>query len=622
MEPRGLANLLKESAKLAADNPDLGVFAEEPVSLDVFIQDAKFLKNPPLSLVQYNAVRAIERIYYPSLYPLLAAELDPKKNSTTIGPAGAFSHEVSDSYWSADIPMINNATLQWGKGSGKDHVCRMCSMRIAYLLMCLVSPQAYFGMPEQDTIHLLNVASSSNQAKEAFFDPITRAVKTGWFKGKAEAHVNSITYMKNVQCISGHSDAEGQEGKNLILGIADEIDAFKSRDELLAVQRGKTPRDPSRSAESILKMLRTSAKTRFPETYKVVRISYPRFRGSMIQQLTAQAEKDIKKNGKKSRHYVSGPLASWDVRPNLKREDFADDYEDDPVTAAAMYECKPARAMNPYFRNTYAVTSCLVETPRPAIVVDYRQEEDTWSPVYSFAEHLIPIQGARYAMHGDLAVNGDRAGISMAHVVKWNDFESVITAEDGTENRFFEKRPFVKVDFALVFESDISSDPPREIQIRWARQLAFELVKRGFHIGSFTFDGFESRDSIQILNAKGIPSKRVSTDLSEDPWKTLRDLMNDARCSLPYSELLEDELLSLTRLHNGKVDHLLGGSKDLADAVACACYGAVELGGQESEAGERSYYASSEFVVGPKTDIPFGLQGSLGLPWGMEQYLP
>ena len=72
-------------------------------------------------------------------------------------------------------------------------------------------------------------------------------------------------------------------------------------------------------------MLKTSASTRFPQNYKRVAISYPRFLGSTIQQLTEEAKTDIAKVGDQvSIYFSSGPYATWDVNPRIKGpEDFA-----------------------------------------------------------------------------------------------------------------------------------------------------------------------------------------------------------------------------------------------------------------------------------------------------------
>jgi hypothetical protein len=984
------AELRKAASEVPAGSAAAGleaIFAEEPVPLTVFVQDQKFLANPPLSEVQYDAVRHIERIYYQATYPQLAEEFETGKRQGRLHIASASAVWREEKYWTAPLRMTNFATLQWGKGSGKDHICRVASMRIAYLLMCLHSPQIYYGMPEQDTIHLLNVASSSGQAQQAFFMPIVRAVKKGWFADKCQPKQNVVSYHKNIESVSGHSDAETQEGLNLLLAIADEIDAFKSKKEMV-VRKGASAREPTKSAEGILNMMRTSSSpqpldalvltpdrgyvrmgdirvgdrvvdpeenfesvveaiypqgvqpvyklvfsdlteaeatgshywvmdklrsprtvrerlqkstevsrelwttdqlrehvqmssyrhhrlrlpassldhvdlgtagvdrpvdayllglllgdggltrttphyttadpqlaeaceaalppgvrmvwagsrsegchsyrlsnrqgllnpltlalksigvwglghadkfvpdvyklapaairlavlqglmdtdgsskggygtfssssrqlrddvswlarslglrarerdypqtgkgtmhvwgvsisetedvrifrlrrklgpiragknraprslmaveysrhaetqciavsapsrlyvtndfvtthnTRFPEVFKNVRISYPRYLGSTIQQLTDAARADFEERGKLSRHYVSGPMSTWEVNPRVKgREAFAEDYREDPIMARAKYECRPARAVNPYFRNVQAVDASFVMVEQMPLSVSYAMEKSdrtdrrVWVPTYQFSDALFPVRGAIYTMHADLAVAGDRAGIAMAHVVDYNEYETITEDEDGAPYTLRETRPKVKVDFVVSYTADQSVEPPREIQIRWARQLCFELIRRGFNIRLFSFDSFQSTDSMQILEARGIDTEKISTDLSEDPWRNLRDLMYEGRIEIPRLSvsgltskavpfLLREELLGLSRLPNGRVDHPADLSKDEADALACAAMTAVQLGGREEGAGERRYYEPDTFSTGGKADLPFGLASLRGV---------
>jgi len=594
-----LAGSLDENPKSDLDS----IFSEEPVPLAVFVRDKKFMGSPELSPVQFETVRHAERVYYPELYSSMGEHFDP--------------------YWAEPTRMVNFINLQWGKGSGKGHVCRTISLRVAYLLLCLRSPQEYYGMPAQDSIHLLNVAMNAQQAQRAFFDPVEKLVRTSpWFKDKAAPTRGAIVYDKNVEAISGHSEAESQEGLNLLLGVADEIDGFKSKEE---VRGNTTGRVPVNTVEGILDMMRTSSSTRFPVTFKNVRISYPRYLGSAIQRLTAQSREDIEKRGEKSRHYVSGPLSTWDVNPNFNKfkrvavegsdelvpEIYVEDYEEDASMAKAKYECKPSKASNPFFRNEFLVKTAFTPTLQQPVEVVYYKSGNAWEVRYEFSEDFKPIKGAQYAMHGDLAVTGDRAGIAMAHTVRKEEFESDVQLEDGSTVTVRELRPIVKVDFVFSYEADKGENPPREIQIRWARELCYELKKRGFRIKRFTFDGFESRDSMQILEKSGIESSKVSTDRSNEPWRNLRDVMYDGRLVAPYRELLIDELLGLTVLPNGKVDHPRLGSKDEADALACAVFGAVEQGGRENEAGETAFYQKSEFFMGPRVELPMGMTHGL-----------
>lgn len=606
----------------APRSPLSRLFVEEPVSLETFIRDRKFLgENWYLSPIQEQAVRQIERVYLPEIYPQMAEEFG--------------------GYWAEQFPTKNLLTLQWGKGSGKDHVCRIASLRVAYLLLCLKSPQRYFGMPEHDSIHMLNIAVNSAQAQRAFFTPLTNYVKKGWFKDRADPKRDYIEYDKNLIAISGHSDAESQEGLNLILGVADEIDAFKARNEMVGL--GNRAREASTSAESILKMLKGSASTRFPYSYKRVAISYPRYLGSTIQIQTKEAKEDIAQYGDaQSIYFASGPYATWDVNPLRKGpEDFASDYRKDPDEAAAMYECRPTRATDAFFRNMSIFKNAVVRPDQP-LTVDYQVSSVTsefthqavrgWEPVFHFEDDFQPVQGARYALHGDLAVKGDRAGIAMSHIEKWEERTEVVEEEGQLPRKSTVVVPVVKTDFVVAFTADTSavdtdgSSLPREIQIRWARVLCFELMKRGFLVARFTFDQFQSTDTIQILANHGIESERVSTDLNNDVYTALKDVASDSRLSMPFDQLLMNELEALSRVGK-KIDHPPAGSKDLADAFAASVVGALAVGGEEDPGGSAVEVGANYFVVGGSEDQQLAgmdevenfFGGVNDLPIGMEE---
>lgn len=589
------------------------IFAEEPVPLDVFIKDRKFLgADWMLSPLQADLVRVIERVYL---------------QDTFLGMADWFG-----GYWADPIPMKNLITAQWGKGGGKDSTVRVSALRVAYLLLCLKSPQKYFKMPEDDSIHILNIAANSAQAHRAFFEPLTKMVKRGWFKDRAEPKRDIIQYDKNLQAISGHSDAESQEGLNIILGIADEIDAFKAKGEM--VGQGNRAREASTSAESILNMIKSSASTRFPANYKRVAISYPRYLGSTIQKLTEEAKKDIAEVGDEaSIYYASGPYATWQVNPRVRGpEDFASDYRKDPEESAAKYECKPYRAVDSFFRNQLIFQQSVKSDHQP-VHVSYEVRETVssetglrvrgWEPKFMFDPGFVAVPGARYAMHGDLAISGDRAGVSLSHVVRWEERVEDQADAEGFISPHSTTVPVVHNDFTISFSADSGAkDPdtgqvlPREIQIRWARELAFELIKRGFWIGSFTFDGFQSSDSMQILTLHGIASSRVSTDKDPGIWRTLKDIASDNRLTMPYSALLMEELAALSRI-NGKIDHPIGGSKDEADSFACSIVGAIALGGEEDDSGE-PIDSGSMFEVGEElAPLIFG-RGAFETPFGMR----
>lgn len=615
-QPRSMKDQILELLKID-EGTSVDAFAEEPVPLTVFVTDEAFVHNPPLSTIQFEAVRLLEQIYLPETYPALVENFGVE--------------------WEP-VRFVNFAYLQWGKGSGKDHVCRIANARVAYLLQCLKSPQDYFGMPAQDWIHTLNVAASATQATRAYFEPLRGLIKDAkCFKDRyrqvqgTEPGRASIQLDKNIEMVSGHSRASTLEGLNILLGIADEISEFKTDEEAEASAAKLGGRSPTGTYQAIMKMIRTSARTRFPRNFKLAAISYPRFKGDAIQQLCARGRMDNDKYGVDepliegsgtSRIYVSGPFSTWDVNPRVTgKEDMREDYDEDPAMSEAMYECKPGFGLNRMFRNDAAIDVTFGEKKPEPLVIDYHWgkevgpdgqplSENGWQAIYYFQD-LHPMAGALYAIHCDLALTGDRAGIAMAHVEQWEEADWE-TSSMGTVHQ---TRPIVKLDFINAFEADIAAQPmAREIQIRWARRLAFELRKRGFLIGIFSFDNFQSADSIQILESQGIPSERLSMDKDATQWNTLRDVMYDGRLKGYHRPVVIEELRGLQRLANGKVDHPPGGSKDEADSVAGAVTGALGLGGSEAGSEEVSTEQEVDYSMPRTKNSPLAMGGSM--EWG------
>lgn len=581
--------MLRDKFQLDAATPAQQLFEEAPVPLDVFVQDKKFLGNPPLYPKQYEVVREIERIFFPETYIVLAAELGE--------------------YWAPPETTKNFIYCELGKGSGKDHLCRIGAARVAYLLSCLKEPQLYYALAPQDDIHTLNVATTAPQARRAFFKPLgTLLQRSPWFKQHLRSEITdlstSIRLSKQIEMVSGHSLAESFEGLNLILAVADEIAAFRAARELMT--RGKELRESSRTAEAIMKVLRSSARSRFPATFKLCAISYPRYKGDPIESLMATARKDIEKKGTASRYFICGPHATWDVNPKVTGpESFQEDYDEDPYTAMAMYECRPQKSPNRFFRNTALIDQAF--PPHPAdkpfpLEVEYywgpNDSEDTlpgqpvawgWQARFQIDEALWPKTGALYALHADLAVSGDRAGIAMSHVRTW------LSQDD--EGRAADNRPVITVDFVGAFESDLTAENPdtgelvqREIQLRWFRRLVRFLIERGFAIQYVTLDGWQSVETVQQLNAWGIAAAVQSIDRTAVPYTTLRDVIYDGRLEAFDDGVIRGEIEALTRLPSGKIDHPADGSKDEADALCGSVLGALRLGGEEGDVPERAEF--------------------------------
>lgn len=562
-------------------------------------------------------------------------------------------------YWTLSVDGPASYVSDFGildHNSGKDSMCRIGVTRAADLMLCLKNPQEYFNMGDADEIHLLNVAASADQARRAFFSPMKRLWQTtpylsqsfrnGYTPGEQSI---SIQLAKGIELVSGHSMAETQEGLNVLVGIADEISAFRTEDELRRAGTVVEGRE-AKTAEGIVKMLRTSARTRFPETFKVAQISYPRFKGDAIQNATAVGEQNLTRHGTASQYYVSGPHATWEVRPGITQEHFRDDYDEDPEMSMAMYECRPSTAVNRFMRNDTAIAHAFARSIPDPIHVEYfwglpegtvesplgPKEGVGWQVKFHFNEEVLqPMAGAAYALHGDIALTGDRAGVAMSHIRTFTEARRAVFTEAQQEavaqtdnllaDPTLEPRPVIRNDFVFSFESDMKATHadgtlnPREIQIRWYRQLVWELIARGFYVASVTFDGFQSADMIQIFESREIESSVLSLDRNDKVYQTFKDVVYDNRLEGYFRPRIIEEVSALRVTPTRKIDHVPGGSKDESDALAGSVYGAILVGGDEGDEPENANVFQFAFTGDGAIATPANFGASAKASMGVDR---
>lgn len=183
---------------------------EEPVPVEVFVQDKRYLGLPPLSPIQLEIVRHSTQIY--------------KKHTLQ-----KFMGEKEGADW-YDRYTDNEVICMLGKGSGKDHCARISVAYTSYLLHCLNDPISYYGKANGVYIDLLNLAVNAQQAQRVFFEPLKNLLLSSPFFNEVgfEPRVSEIFFFSRpVRCFSGHSESEGWEGYEVLTVILDEISAFK-----------------------------------------------------------------------------------------------------------------------------------------------------------------------------------------------------------------------------------------------------------------------------------------------------------------------------------------------------------------------------------------------------------
>jgi hypothetical protein len=431
-----------------------------------------------------------------------------------------------------------------GKGGGKDLVSSLANLRFCYRLALEGPPADYTGLDVKLPITILNIATNAEQANSVYFETFKSLGKSIFKKLGCQEKMGEVIFPNKVIAVSGHSEAEGMEGYNLFSCVLDEIAAFKTEAEL----RGKSVRS-SQSAKYLYDMAKSSIKSRFPKTGKIILISYPRFDGDFILQKYEAGlnQKDVYTEFAKT----------WEFNPYSKEEDFEDERLRDPVQYAAKYLCEPPKAKEAYFQDEARVRAIVNnKLPDPYIQNSFDRLENSFFG-----------KGFEYFIGLDLALRHDRAGLALVHreFIQPDVLSGASTTIRNTK---------LVIDLLKVWEANAA----KEIEFEGIRQFIYLLRDRNFRIKLCLVDSFQSSDLKQILTKSQIPTEnKYSCDKGKKVYDTFKDFVNQGRCecvNCKYTDLLLDEILALSLVTNKKIDHTAGGSKDLSDSVALACYAA------------------------------------------------
>jgi hypothetical protein len=527
-------------------------FDEIPVDAKTFVESADYLGQPQLSLIQYEIVEAMSQIYR-------------KEELQEI-----FGSVAGSQYF--DKYTKNEIILQLGKGSGKDFVSTVACAYIVYKLLCLKDPARYYGKPSGDAIDIINVAINAQQAKNVFFKGFkTKIEKSPWFAGKYNAKADSIEFDKSITVYSGHSERESHEGLNLLLAVLDEISGFASE--------VGTGNEQGKTAENIYKAFRGSVDSRFPDLGKVVLLSFPRYQGDFIskryEDVIAEKEtiekkhlfimnEDLPHNDLNNQfeiaweedtilsYKVPKVLAlkktTWDVNPTRKIDDFKLAFYTDLGDAMMRFACTPTFASDAFFKDKAKLEK----------VMTLRNPVDNFR---RFDESFKPDPDKIYYIHADLAQKHDKCAVAIAHVDKWVNIQVIKDYEQVA--------PMVIVDAVAWWEP--KAEGP--VNLSEVKQWIINLRRQGFNIGVVSFDRWQSFDIQQELKAVGIKTDTVS--VAKKHYEDLAMMIYEERVAIPRIPLLLEEMSELKIMKNTRVDHPRKKSKDLADAVCGAVFGAI-----------------------------------------------
>ena len=527
-------------------------FIETPVDVKTFVQSPEYLGQPLLSDIQYEIVEAMSQIYRKEDLIDLMGETEGTKH---------FNKYTK-----------NELILQLGKGSGKDFISTVACAYVVYKLLCLKDPAVYFGKPPGDAIDIINVAVNAQQAKNVFFKGFrVKVEKSPWFAGKYNPKADSFEFDKGITVYSGHSERESHEGLNLLMAVLDEISGF-------ATEVG-TGNEQGKTADNIYKAFRGTVDSRFPDLGKVVLLSFPRYQGDFISQryeaVIAEKEtierthtfimnEDLPNDDPGNQFEISWDedtilqykiprvfafkRPTWEVNPTRKIEDFKLAFYTDLGDAMMRFACMPTYASDAFFKQKDKLEKCM----------NSRNPLDSFR---RFDETFKPDPDKVYYIHADLAQKHDKCAVAIAHVDKWVSIQVIKDYEQVA--------PIVVVDAVAWWEP--RAEGP--VNLSEVKQWIMNLRRQGFNLGMVSFDRWQSFDIQNELQAVGIRTETVS--VAKKHYEDLAMMIYEERVAIPMIPILLEEMSELKIMKGNRVDHPRKKSKDLADAVCGAVFGAI-----------------------------------------------
>lgn len=496
----------------------------------------------------------------------------------------------------------DGATLCGATSTGKSSIAIVSVLFHAYLLSCLTNPQGVYGLPKPTSIVFAIMAAKPHVMKKVVYMPMRKFLESMPYFQKhmmPDKLIESEMYFpeKNIRIVPAGGDEDAILGEAIIMGVVDEINFCNVvlRSKKAEVTSGRAGMYDQ--AEQIHSTMVRRKKGRFiskgPMIGLVIGSSSTRYKGDFTDK-----RKKLVAEGKLKSEYVYdrrqfdvwpkdrysgktfrlmiGDDAQHDTRillddetapPNAWIENVPEEYREDfttkPYDALRDVLGISNNALAPFIKSRYKIHEC-VEAGRAMGLESFLTRDHV-----ILGEHGMPrVKDNHYCqnpsrpryVHIDLSRNADRCGIAMIR------FEGMRQCKRG--NGMTELLPVAVVELSCSIQPDANN----EIDVAEIRAFVKHLkTKYGYPIKGVSYDGVDSRESIQQWRKDGMRAVMVSVDRTSIPYKQVRDALYDTRLLLLDDDDVTSEFLDLEYDEKkDKIDHTVVGRKDVADAITGA----------------------------------------------------
>lgn len=518
--------------------------------------------------------------------------------------------EINNNWWKGlGFGAHDEATLMGATGTGKTSIAIVTTIYHLYLLSCLMNPQALYGFPKATSIVFAIMGAKPRVVNKVIYLPMRKLIENMPYFQKhfmPDKLIESEMYFaeKNIRVAQAGGDEDAILGEAIIGGIIDEINFMNvvQRSKKAEVSTGRAGLyDQAQQVHSTMQRRKKGRFTRpGPMLGLVIASSSTKYRGDFTDRHKAFVEKHGIKScyiynkrqfdvvpqerfsGKTFRlvigndiHHDTRVLNDDEVVPNgawveSVPIEYIDDFRKKPYDALRDVMGVSHNALAPFIKTRHKIYECVEagkEMGLESILVrDHVILGEHGMPQVKQGVYCANPSRPRY-VHIDLSRNADRCGIAMLRFDGMREVSRSSRGKDDTPMK--ELLPVAVVEMSC----SIAPDANNEIDVAEVRAFVKHLrTKYGYPIRGVSYDGVDSRESIQAWRKDGMRATMVSVDRTSVPYKQFRDAMYDTRVILQNDDEVLSEILDLEYDEDkDKVDHSVNGSKDVSDAI-CGAY--------------------------------------------------
>ena len=487
-----------------------------------------------------------------------------------------------------DGEIFRELVLVLGRRSGKDVLASLiASYEAMKLLECPGGdPYALYELSEANTINILTVANSSDQAETAFKEIKSRILNSSYFSDKfikdgietksiylltpkdkqdnKECRKKGIPLKKgSVEIIVGHSNSDSLLGMGCMVLILDEVASYK--------QTGS-----SSSGDRIYQALTPSVSTYCRKIY----------------QKDKKGETKINEHGQKiiKKRIYDGKIISISS-PRAKEGKFFSLYKTTKdVNCRLMFKLATWEATPVHTRQSLREASPLSELE---FMMEFGAEFSGTGSETFFSEKQVNSAFYSTLSNRDIGEPGKIYFVHIDPATSSHNYSLVVGHKEYYLNKETKKVEYnIIIDHINFWKPSLNKPIDEDVVIEYIVQL-----KRRFNIGLLTYDQWNSQANIKRLKKESIPHKltRFTKKYKMMIYKELEILINGRRIKIPYHDLLKREMLELKRRFTPtgfKVFPKQSGdgvkTDDIVDGVAAVCFSTIEK--------HESHYPSAQAI--------------------------